>query len=457
MKKLALDRRTLLRGLLGGAGVSVGLPLLEAMLNDSGTALADGSDLPCRFLMFYWADGVDIASFEPSGTGDAWNLSEALQPLATSKSYVNILTGLQNPSTVAKTHHEGMTIFNGYNYIDGGGLDSDAGGPTIDQLIADRIMAQNPDLPVRSVHTQISKRQSTDGDGGTNAIAISHRGEPGNLVANTPITNPREVWQTLFGSFAEPIDTRPPRLKVIDAVRADAARLRKTLGTEDRKRLDAHLQGIDELQNKIDAATPACMLPGEPTEENVDVGGKEPITNVTQAMSELIAYAFTCDITRVATVMFKRFVSATVFDEIQAGEIHHSASHQAGNNTYKQGVTYVMERFAQLLDVLRTTDDPTAGNLLDSTIVYASTDCSTGFTHSISRQPILLVGHGRGYLKSPGVHYQATPWNGNDGNPNATGTTSAALLTCLQAFDETATTVGGGPGQTSQTISDVVA
>jgi hypothetical protein len=41
-----LNRRTVLRGMLGGAAVSVGLPFLDCFLNNSGTALADGTPLP---------------------------------------------------------------------------------------------------------------------------------------------------------------------------------------------------------------------------------------------------------------------------------------------------------------------------------------------------------------------------------------------------------------------------
>ena len=54
-------------------------------------------------------------------------------------------------------------------------------------------------------------------------------------------------------------------------------------------------------------------------------------------------------------------------------------------------------------------------------------------------------------------HYQATPWNGNDGNPNGTGNTSDVLLSCLQAFDPTATSIGGGAPQSSSPLTEVLA
>jgi hypothetical protein len=307
---------------------------------------------------------------------------------------------------------------------------------------------------VRAVHVQVSKRISTDGDGGTTAIAMSHRGSPGNLIVQSPQHNPQLVWQSLFGNFMQPVDTRPPRLRVLDAIREDANRLMNRLGAEDKQRLEAHLLAVDELQTKIEATEPACELPTSPSETNTDVGGVEPITNVTKAMAELIAYAFVCDITRVASFMFKRFVSATVFDEINANEIHHNASHSPGSGIYTQGVTYQMSKLYDVLDTFRNFPGE---NLLDSTIVFASTDCSTGFTHSIARQPIILAGTGRGYLVHPGVHYQATPYNGQSGNPNGAGNAADALLTCLKCFQPEATSIGGGPCTTSNVISEIIA
>jgi hypothetical protein len=221
----------------------------------------------------------------------------------------------------------------------------------------------------------------------------------------------------------------------------------------DRARLDAHLQGVNELAAKISAAPPPCQLPDLPTETNSDSGGVEPISSVNTAFAELIAYAFSCDLTRVATMMFKRFVSSTVFDEISTGEQHHSASHNGSNDpAYQAGITYCMQKFADLLEIFQNTTDARGDTLLDTTIVYATSDCSTGSSHSIDRQPILLAGHGRGHLVHPGIHYQATPWNGSNGDPNSTGNMSDVLLACLKAYDPSAASVGtAGDGPYSDT------
>jgi hypothetical protein len=456
MPSFTLKRRTVLRGMLGGSAVTVALPLLEAMLNKNGDAFAGGDPLPIRFMTYYWADGINIERFEPAQTGADWTLSEQMMPLAPVKDYINVCTGLRNLCALQKTHHEGMTAFNGYTYQDAGGLNTNAGGPTIDQVIADVISEEA--TPVRAVHVRVSKRESTDGDGGTTVVAMSHRGEPGSLTAQVPQTNPQEVWQTLFGNFMPPVDDRAQRTKVLDAVRDDVARLKMRLGTVDNQRLDAHLDGVSELENKITAAPPACELPEMPTEDNSDSGGDEPITSVCDAMGSLIAYAFACDVTRVASFLFKKFVSSTVFDEINATNQHHSASHNGEDDiNYRNGIVYSMERLSQVLQIFMNTPEITGGNLLDSTIVYASTDCSTGFSHAINRQPIILAGHGRNYLVHPGIHYRATAWNGNHGGPNGAGNMSDVLLACLQAFDPEASSVGGGAPQSNTPLADVIA
>ncbi len=455
MRNFKLSRRRMLRGMAGGASVAVGLPLLEAMMNAHGDALAGGDPLPLRFMTWYWADGMVIDRWEPQQVGAKWQLSEQLQPLVNVKDYVSVISGMQNRSTNLVTHHEGMSGLNGYDFEPAGGFNTNAGGPTIDQRIADTLEGATP---IRAAHVRVSKRNSTDGDGGTNYIAMSHRETGGGLVAQTPQVNPQEVWDLLFGEFVPAPDDSGLRTSILDYVREDAGALRGNLGQTDRQRIDAHLEGVYELEQKILATPPSCDLPDVPDEDNTDTGGVEPITSTNDAMARLIAYAFVCDITRVASFQLKRFVSATVFDEIDAGEIHHSASHQGpGNATYQAGVTYQMQKFAELLEVFAETEDLNGETLLDTSIIYATSDCSTGASHSVSRQPILLAGRGRGYLVHPGIHYQTTPWNDSHNNPNGEENMSDVLLTCLQAFDPTADSVGGGALESTTPLTDVVA
>ena len=85
----------MLRGLCSGAAVSVGLPVLEAMLNTNGVALADGSPLPKRFGVFFWGNGMRRDKWNPSATGKDWALTEELAGLESVKDYVSCVSGME--------------------------------------------------------------------------------------------------------------------------------------------------------------------------------------------------------------------------------------------------------------------------------------------------------------------------------------------------------------------------
>jgi len=55
-----ISRRRVLRGMLRGSAVALGLPLFEAMLNDSGTALAAGASVREAAQLANYAAGVEV-------------------------------------------------------------------------------------------------------------------------------------------------------------------------------------------------------------------------------------------------------------------------------------------------------------------------------------------------------------------------------------------------------------
>lgn len=430
-----INRRAVLRGLAAGGLVTVGLPLLEIMLDAHGTALADGAELPTQFVTWFFGNGVRLSRFEPTQAGSSWELSEELEPLAAVKEYLSVCTGLQNRCAQQITHHEGMTVFSGYSFVDNkpDTLYSRAGGPTIDQVIADVIGAQTP---TKSIQLGVSKRTSIM-DSGTTMFALSHRGPSKPLY---PEFNPQRAWQTLFGEYVPRPDDRALRASVLDAVAADTTRLKRRLGAVDRTRVDAHLAGIAELEKKIKATPPSCVTPDRPAETNEDVNGQEPINSVNKAMSDLLVYALKCDITRVGSVLWLGGAAETTFSDIGQEVGHHYNTHDPhAQGEVHRGVVYIMEHLAYLLEQMKATVDPMGRNLLDTGLVYCSSDCAEGLTHSIKRQPILLAGHRRNKLAHPGVHYRAVEGSANV----AAGNTSDVLLSVLQAYDPSASQVGG--------------
>ena len=94
--KRVLDRRRLLRGALCGAGVGIGLPTLEAMLDGNGEAFADEASLPRRYGVWFFAGGFP-QGWDRMATG-ALNPTGVLAPLGKYASKITLVSGLNGPS-----------------------------------------------------------------------------------------------------------------------------------------------------------------------------------------------------------------------------------------------------------------------------------------------------------------------------------------------------------------------
>src|SRR5690606_40569645 len=109
LTKKHLSRRTVLRA----AGVSLGLPLLDAMI-PAATALAQTAAAPkLRAGFFYiphgaimWntAFGPEMDRWTPSGAGESFTLSPILEPLDPYKRYVTSFCNLENKAPQNSGH-----------------------------------------------------------------------------------------------------------------------------------------------------------------------------------------------------------------------------------------------------------------------------------------------------------------------------------------------------------------
>jgi hypothetical protein len=459
MRNFSLSRRRMLRGMVGGTSVAMGLPILEAMLDRHGEALAGGFSLPVRFLQIMFGCGVQLANWEPQGTGSGYDLSPQLMPFDPVKDYLTVCTGMRNRFGGSPiTHHEGMCVFNGHDFVlrpDLPGFASDWGGPTIDQLVADAIEAQGVTTTKKSLQLGWTKFDSP-ADNGSTAKCVSASGDPGALTFLYPDSNPHTVWQSLFQEFTAPADSRDMRISVLDVVNADVQKLKLQLGVKDQQRLDAHLTALGELETKIAALPPACGIPGDPMFTNSEGNSAEQLIMVNDLMADLLAQAFVCDVTRVASYMMLSVASEVQFGEIGHSTTQHGDSH-AGDQHYNEGITYIMQRIADMMVRFQDTVEVDGTNLLDSTIIFASSEVSQGWTHSWQRQPILVGGTGRGYLVHPGIHYQAIAQNGASDDQTSAGNTTDVLLSILRCFDASAPSVGAGNPMSTTPLNDILA
>ena len=173
MKRFTLSRRTMLRGAVGGAGVALALPLLEAMLNNNGTALAAGGPLPRRLVTWFFGNGValkDVGNagaglrWAPDEQGPAYPLTPQLAPLGPVAEYCSLLSGFDIKAAAAhrRGHHDGVAgFFSGHPFIElphaDNSYSSKFGGPSVDQVAAEIIGGQTF-LPSSGVSTPAMQR-----------------------------------------------------------------------------------------------------------------------------------------------------------------------------------------------------------------------------------------------------------------------------------------------------------
>jgi len=401
-KTKKLHRRTMLRGVLGGAAVAVGLPTLEIFLNDHGTAMADGSGLPRRFGLWFWGNGVIPRRWVPLTEGVGWEPSEQLEPLRTIRDQVSVVSGMGVlvPNDIA--HKSGPAgLLTGRPGVRRGDT-SRFDGPTIDQVIANDI---GGDTRFRSIEVGIQRNDE--------ALSFSGVDSP-----NPPEHSPRALYERIFGAgFRAPgeegvVDPRLGlRRSVLDVVGDHTSRLRGRLGASDQARLDQHFTGIRELELRIQRLEEdppmlaACMRPEEPLADYPDLDGRPQMDEVNAVMSQLIAMALACDQTRVVSVQYSRPLNNILFSTATAG--HHQLTHdEAGDQPQVHDIVLQITRaYGTFLETLMSVPEGD-GTLLDNMVVMGTTDTSLGKTHSIKNYPILLGGSLCGQLRT-GVHYKS--------------------------------------------------
>jgi hypothetical protein len=418
-----LSRRMVLRGMAAGSVVTVGLPIFECLLDDNGEAWADGEELPLRFGLWFFGNGVRLDSWLPT-VGHDWQLpgDGELAPLVEHKDYVSVVSGL-SVKTPRHAHHSGMaTICTGGPHLK---IDdvrdtivSTFKYPSVDQIAADWFM-QNTPTAYRSLEAAVTRFRGTDE--GTTFQYLSHNGSLGGETnVNPSEESPQKFFQRLFGEeTADPL-IKSARASVLDAVGTQIGALQPKLGAGDRQRLEQHLESIADLERRLGAPLAECSKPDDPG-EFPDLEGKEQMAEKNVAMSDLMALALACDLTRSFSIMFSTCGSGAVMWPAGSTDGQHYMNHTEPSPWTKQheSVKFTMAQLGYFLNRLKETPEG-AQNLLDRCSILVCTEHTEGWTHSQDDMPILICGKGGGRLK------------GNVHQREVGGNTTKALLTALR-------------------------
>lgn len=433
-----------------GGTVSIPLPLLEIMLNGNGTAYAaSATPVSPLYVTWFFGNGSLPGRWKPAktGSGTGWDLSPQLQPLASFKSYLTVISGLENKLVVSGLEHPtGSAGATTAAPLSGNAVRA----ASIDQVVADAISAG---APFRSIELGVTP--ATPNGNQDSLHTVSHRG--GN-ARNNPEFDPKAVFTRLFMGFTP---TMPPtdqatklaivKKSVLDACLQDGISLQQRLGSNDKARVEQHLEAIRSMEKRLQTTptnVPAatCTVPAAPTVGRDTRSEAPPAVNT--AMAELAALALACERTRVLSFMFSlpaahvyyRHLATDMNDDFHDTICHGDAGDQSNQPRVDKGVIYAMNCLAEFLTKLKNTPRG-AGNLLDSTLVFVTSDTAWGKTHTKAEWPVLFLGKAGGKL--PGDQHLNFP------NDNL----SKALLTAARLMGSTKTELGIDAGRVTAPLA----
>jgi hypothetical protein len=400
-----ISRRRVLRGVLHGGAVTVALPFLNCFLDNNGTALASGEPLPVRFGTWFWGLGMSHQAFIPKKIGANYEITHELEGMKAVRDHVNVFTGFNvyKDSNPNLCHHTGwVTLRSGVTPAAIGDLP----GESIDVSIARKI---------GGVTRFRSLTAAASGDG---RDTTSFTGPNARVP---PETSPIAFYEKLFGAdFQDPNGstfTPSPRImtqkSVLSGVMESAKDFGRTLGAEDRARLDQYFTGLRELERQfalqLQKPSPraACVL-SKAREEDIAPGTEvEMLRERHRAMTEIMVMAIACDQTRVFNMNYANPFSATTRTGYEKS--HHATSHEESTDPvlgYQPIVSWFLQRAFEVWgDYVAAFAKIKEGDrsLLDNLVIYANSDTESAKTHAIDGIPMFTAGKAGGRLKT-GLH-----------------------------------------------------
>ena len=440
------NRRRVLRGMLNGGVVCVGLPLLDCFLNGNGTALADGGPMPVRFGTWFWALGYSANVFTPKQTGPRYDLPEELASLKNIRDYINILTNF----TAFRDDAQNFCHYTGWVISRTGTAPQtrvDVPGETLDVTIANAIG--------RATRFKILTATAT----GDASVTLSYENAK---TPNAAEVSPLDMYARLFGrDFQDPnapTFTPNPRVLVrksaLSVVLDEINDMKRKVGAEDKARLDQYFTGLRHLEQQFDQQLTkpepidACQAP--PALKGEAKPGTEAslVAERHRMMTDLMVMAIACDQARVFNMSYATPFATT--SQLGYDKPHHTDTHEEPIDPglgYQPHASWFVRRameswgyFVEAFTKVKEGD----GTLLDNCFIVADTDVSTARIHSLDRMAAFTAGRAGGRVKT-GIHI--------DGGGSAL---CRLGYTSLRVMGADVTSFGSKSNATSQELGEIL-
>ncbi len=405
--KKHISRRTVLRG----AGVALGLPLLDSMIPAQTPLARTAANPKTRFTGIFVPHGMAPGWWVPDGDKlNAANLPTIIQPLAKVIDQTVVLSGMWSRSAEPPEGVTGADHWVAAAYMAAEKPKKATGadihnGITIDQLIAQKIGQENLLPSLQQAIEDPGANSSNCGEGYscayTNSISWASHSVPLPMELN-----PQVVFERLFGDVQaktpqQRAQRRDQDKSILDSITQSLASFKKDLGAADRQRIDEYADSVREIERRLEIASKST---GEINQEGIVVptGVPDSFDEHVKLQFDLQALAYQADITRVSSLLYARDLTGRSYPLSGTNTSFHGGSHHAENpdriKDYSLINRYHVQCLAYFVEKLKSIKDGD-GTLLDHTLVLYGTNMGDSNQHLHYDVPHILVGGAGGKLK----------------------------------------------------------
>lgn len=380
--RTAISRRSLLRGV----GVSLSLPLLNAMAPLAARTRAPAN--PRRMFGICNNLGLLPGDFFPADAGRDYTPSSYLKVLQDYRSDFTVLSGVSHPN-VDGGHPSDVSFLTAAPHPASGSFRNTI---SLDQYIAERIGNQTRFPSLTLAVNSGARSLSWTGSG----------------VAIPPEQSAASVFRQMFiqGNPME-VEAKIAELEtgrsILDTVADQVRDLERNVGSSDRMRLDQYFTSVRDLESRLQASKGWERKPKPVVKQPEPVDPLNPTQYMAKvaAMYDLVRLAFETDSTRAVTLMLDS-VSTPVVEipgvtGVTISDGYHNLSHHGKSEAKLAQLriidTWHMRLLADLLKGLRGVQED-SDTLLDRTMVLYGSNLGDANSHSTTNMPTIFAGGG---------------------------------------------------------------
>jgi hypothetical protein len=392
-------RRLSRRHFAGSVGAGL---LLAPFINMATRRPVQAAARQSKRILLFCTMGTKPSLWTPTGiSGESINTWSAMtQPLSAVKANLVLVEGMPTGNPNNGHGASDSLTGQGFGYYGQGVIKI-----SVDQFIAKKATAASG-RPIAS----LLLGANTSDNGGISQFYGGATG--GNLPT---IGSPLSAYNTVFGAALPPGTSAAAllarRKSILDLVRNETTAIKASLGNNEKAKLDAHLDSIRQLENKLNASMPAgggCMKPTAPgADSTMQYMSSLDACAANIVHQSVIANAFACDITRVACLQYgndqKLMVNAPgtglPYDDQHGGFLHSGASSNFANLVKFEA--YLANQFVNIINLLKGFSDPedASKTLFDTTLLVWARDMGDADQHNQQSMRFVLASGTAGYLK----------------------------------------------------------